>query len=120
MNDQDEMFEAATELPAFMGCPSLGPKTLPSGFDGTEPAKKVKAKQRNLLAAAKSFDADVERAKYISNITDCVMREMCKTCEHKNECESDGRSFGCLATINCRMAVIASIAAGMIMEGGAK
>ena len=31
------MFEAATELPAFMGCPALGPKTLPSGFEGTEP-----------------------------------------------------------------------------------
>ena len=35
MKDQDEMFEAATETPAFMGCPSLGPKTLPGGFDGT-------------------------------------------------------------------------------------
>ena len=84
------------------------------------PRRPTKSLQRNLLAAAKSFDADVERAKYISNIADCVMREMCKTCEHKNECESDGRSFGCLATINCRMAVIASVAAGMIMEGGAK
>ena len=120
MNDQDEMFEAATETPAFLGCLQHMPKALPSGFDGTEPAKKVKAKQRNLLAAAKSFDADVERAKYISNITDCVMREMCKTCEHKNECKSNGRSFGCLATINCRMAAIASVAVGMIKEGGAK
>ena len=36
MKDQDEMFEAATETPAFLGCPSLGPKTLPSGFDGVE------------------------------------------------------------------------------------
>ena len=43
MNDQDEMFEAATELPAFLGCPSLGPKTLPSGFDGVEPGEDKKA-----------------------------------------------------------------------------
>ena len=43
MNDQDEMFEAATELPAVMGCPSLGPKTLPSGFDGVEPGEDKKA-----------------------------------------------------------------------------
>ena len=43
MNDQDEMFEAATELPAVMGCPSLGPKTLPSDFDGVEPVEDKKA-----------------------------------------------------------------------------
>lgn len=43
MKDQDEMFEAATELPAVMGCPSLGPKTLPSGFDGVEPGEDKKA-----------------------------------------------------------------------------
>lgn len=43
MNDQDEMFEMATETPAFLGCPSLGPKTLPSGFDGTEPGEDNKA-----------------------------------------------------------------------------
>ena len=40
MNDQDEMFEAATELPASLGCPAHMPKQLPSGFDGVEPAKK--------------------------------------------------------------------------------
>lgn len=39
MNDQDEMFERATELPAFLGCPQHMPKTLPSGFDGTFPAE---------------------------------------------------------------------------------
>ena len=32
MNDQDEMFERATETPAFLGCPAH----MPSGFDGTE------------------------------------------------------------------------------------
>ena len=33
MNDQDEMFEAATETPAFLGCPQHMPKTLPSRLD---------------------------------------------------------------------------------------
>ena len=33
------MFEAATETPAFMGCPEHMPAKLPGGFDGTEPAK---------------------------------------------------------------------------------
>ena len=42
MQDQDiineeERHEAATEEPTTLGCPSLGPKVLPSGFDGTEP-----------------------------------------------------------------------------------
>ena len=43
MNDQDEMFETATELPAFLGCQSLGQKTLPSGFDGVETEEDEKA-----------------------------------------------------------------------------
>ena len=43
MNDQDEMFEAATELPAFLGCPAHMPKQLPSGFDGVEPGEDNKA-----------------------------------------------------------------------------
>ena len=41
MNDQDEMFERATETPAFLGCPQHMPKKLPSGFDGVEPGEKV-------------------------------------------------------------------------------
>lgn len=43
MKDQDEMFEAATELPAYMGCPSLMPLQLPSGFDGVEPGERHQA-----------------------------------------------------------------------------
>ena len=43
MNDQDEMFERATELPAAFGCPAHMPKQLPSGFDGTEPGEKSKS-----------------------------------------------------------------------------
>ena len=37
------MFEMATELPAFLGCPAHMPKQLPSGFDGTEPGEDKKA-----------------------------------------------------------------------------
>ena len=44
MQDQDiineeERHEAATEEPTTVGCPSLGPKVLPSGFDGVEPGQ---------------------------------------------------------------------------------
>ena len=45
MNDQDEMFERATETPAFLGCPAHMPKQLPSGFDGTEPSPEERAAQ---------------------------------------------------------------------------
>lgn len=37
------MFEAATELQAFLGCPQHMPKQLPSGFDGVEPGEDKKA-----------------------------------------------------------------------------
>ena len=40
MKDQDEMFERATETPAFLGCPQHMPTHLPGGFDGVEPAEK--------------------------------------------------------------------------------
>ena len=43
MKDHDEMFEMATETPAFLGCPQHMPKTLPSGFDGVEPGEDEKA-----------------------------------------------------------------------------
>ena len=44
MNDQDqineeERHEAATETPAFLGCPQHMPTHLPGGFDGTFPAE---------------------------------------------------------------------------------
>ena len=46
MNDQDqinedERQEAATETPAFLGCPVHMPKQLPGGFDGTERGEAV-------------------------------------------------------------------------------
>lgn len=43
VNDQDEMFEAATETPAFLGCLQHMPKQLPSGFDGKDPGEDKKA-----------------------------------------------------------------------------
>lgn len=46
MNEQDEMFEAAAELPAYMGFPEHVLKTLPGGFDGVEPADAEKAKKQ--------------------------------------------------------------------------
>lgn len=37
--------EAATETPAFLGCPQHMPTKLPGGFDGTEPAPSDEAKK---------------------------------------------------------------------------
>ena len=50
MNDQDqineeERHEAATETPAFLGCPQHMPTHLPGGFDGAEPAPSDEAKK---------------------------------------------------------------------------
>ena len=54
MQDQDiineeERLEAATEEPTTLGCPSLVPKVLPSGFDGVEPGEDVKDKGRIVI-----------------------------------------------------------------------
>ena len=75
---------------------------------------KMTADQKACLAACKSFDADVERAKYIDELLPCVMREMCKGCKGAAVCISSGPN------LTCRMEAIASIAVGMIEEGGAK
>ena len=75
---------------------------------------KMTAEQKACLAACKSFDADVERAKYIDEISNCVLRDMCKTCDNQRLCEKDG------PVINCRMVAIASVAVGIIQEGGVK
>ena len=37
--NEDERHEAATEEPTTVGCPALGPKVLPGGFDGVEPGQ---------------------------------------------------------------------------------
>ena len=92
------MFEAATEMPAFMGCPAHMPAKLPGGFDGTEPAKTVSEeaqakieqcviRQRQMLtkiadialaAEAKSSNADVKLgSKYLENSRAlCAIREL--------------------------------------------
>ena len=71
---------------------------------------KMTAEQKACLEACRSFEADINRAKYISSIYSCVLREMCKGCDHAKECKATGE------TLNCRMAAIASVAVGMIEE----
>ena len=79
---------------------------------------KMTAEQKELLAAAKSLDADVERAKEINVLADCVLRDLCTSCKNAKEC----KKLKGLPKLNCRMAAIASVAVGMILEakGGAK
>ena len=48
MNDQDEMYERATETPVFLGCPQHMPTHLPGGFDGVEPATKKRSEVEKL------------------------------------------------------------------------
>lgn len=83
---------------------------------------KMTAEQKELLAAAKSVAADVARAKDISVQADFVLRDLCKSCNHRELCADDRKKIGCLSTLNCRMSAIASVAVGMILEakGGAK
>ena len=78
-----------------------------------EPRKpKMTAEQKAALEAVKSFDADVERAGYIQSISSCVLRERCDSCTNKNDCNG--------GSLVCRMVAVASVAVGMIEEGGAK
>ena len=81
---------------------------------------KMTAEQKAALEAMKSFNADVDRAKNISDLADCVLRDMCLTCDHRERCANDRKKIGCLSTMNCRMAAIVSVAVGMIQKGGAK
>ena len=75
--------------------------------------REMKIADQLLLEASKSFDADVERAKEINELSLCVRREMCNTCKNDqcNECRP-----------KCILVSIASVAVGMILEakGGAK
>ena len=84
-------------------------------------SSEVKEEERKaFLAAAKSFDADVERAKRISIISEKVLREMCKSCGQVDECEN--YLYG-LPRHACHMTAVAAVAVGMIgekQEGGAK
>lgn len=75
---------------------------------------KMTAEQKACLAAFKSLNEDVERAKEINNCSEYVLGELCKSCTNVKEC--CGKSF------NCRMSAIAAVAVGMILEskGGAK
>ena len=81
-------------------------------------SSEVKEEERKaFLAAVKSFGADVDRAKCISAIAECVLREMCKSCKQKAECEN--HLYG-IPKLNCRTTATVAVAVGMIEEGGAK
>ena len=69
--------------------------------------------QKACLAACKSFDADVERAEYIHEISTAVIRERCKKCNSRKLCAGT-------VSLPCRMEAVASVAVGIIQEGGAK
>ena len=45
---EEEIQEAATETPAFLGCPQHMPTHLPGGFDGVEPAQKKRSEVEKL------------------------------------------------------------------------
>ena len=78
--------------------------------EGRKP--KMTAEQKTAIEAMKSFDADVERAGYIQSISSCVLRERCDSCTKKNYCNG--------GSLVCRMVAVASVAVGMLQEGGAK
>ena len=79
---------------------------------------KMTAEQKDLLAAAKSLDADVERAKEITCNAEYVLRELCKSCKNVKAC----KKLKSMPMINCRMSAIMGVSIGMIHEakGGAK
>ena len=79
MNDQDEMFEMATELPAVMGCPSLGPKTLPSGFDGVEPASPSDEAKSNVEAIV------LRQLEVLNKIVDIALAADAKACKKETK-----------------------------------
>ena len=79
MNDQDEMFEAATELPAFLGCPSLGPKTLPSGFYGVEPASPSDEAKSNVEAIV------LRQLEVLNKIVDIALAADAKACKQETK-----------------------------------
>ena len=85
--------------------------------EGEERKPKMTAEQKAALAACKSFDADVARAKFISIIAERVLREMCKSCGQKAECEN--HLYG-IPKMHCRTTATVAVAVGMIEEGGAK
>ena len=77
---------------------------------------KMTAEQKACLAAFKSLDADVERAKEITSCADYVLRELCKSCKNVKAC----KKLKGLPMINCRMSAIMGVSIGVLMEGGAK
>lgn len=84
--------------------------------EGEDRKPRMTAEQKQLLEASKSFDADVERSKYICHLSLAVRREMCKTCENDG-CKQTGPNPKCI------LSSIAAVAVGMILDelkGGAR
>ena len=79
MQDQDiineeERHDAATEEPTTVGCPSLGPKVLPGGFDGVEPGQDTKNKTvTKSIKWPEGFTYEIERngRKLVGVIQEC-------------------------------------------------
>ena len=73
---------------------------------------KMTAEQKMCLAACKSLDADVERAKEITACSDYVLHELCKSCKNVKAC----KKLKSMPMINCRMSAIMGVSIGMIQE----
>lgn len=73
---------------------------------------KMTAEQKACLAAFKSLDADVERAKEITSCAEYVLRELCKSCKNVKAC----KKLKSMPMINCRMSAIMGVSIGMIQE----
>ena len=76
------MFEAATETPAFLGCPAHMPKQLPGGFDGTESgeAESLPLQKEDDIALDSAYQREEARQKrkihwkvYPTKVDLCVM-----------------------------------------------
>ena len=71
-----EMQEAATELPASLGCPQHMPTHLPGGFDGVEPVPKKRSDLE------KMNDLLLERLRRIRRISDDAIMDVRTDEEH--------------------------------------
>ena len=73
---EEEIQEAATETPTFLGCPQHMPTHLPGGFDGVEPASKKRSDLEKLN------DLLLERLMRIRRISDDAIMDVRTDKEH--------------------------------------
>ena len=79
MKDQDEMFESATETPAFLGCPQHMPTQLPSGFDGVEPASPSDEAKSKVEAIV------LRQLEVLNKIVDIALAADAKACKQETK-----------------------------------